>query len=73
LIIGNCEEQYSPLILQCESYKGRVVVLCKNREAIIGELKYVVFLFLCVVNLRDGAMSTSLCNSFGLRDLCYQM
>jgi hypothetical protein len=49
------------------------VVLCKICEPITRELKYVVFLFLCVVYLRDGVMNTSLCNSFGLRDLCYQM
>ncbi len=49
------------------------MVLCKTCEAIKGELKCVVFLFLCVVNLRDGVMSIGLCNSFGLMDLCYQM
>jgi hypothetical protein len=49
------------------------VVLCKTCEAIVGELKYVVFLFLCVLYLRDGVMSIGLCNPFGLRDLCYQM
>jgi hypothetical protein len=38
-----------------------------------GELKRVVFLLLCVVNLRDGVMSTDLCNLFGLRDLCYKV
>jgi hypothetical protein len=36
-------------------------------------LKCVVFLLLCVVNLRDGVMNTSLCNLFRLRDLCYKM
>ncbi len=63
------------------------MVLCKTCEAITGDLKCVVFLFLCVVNLRDDVvflflcvvnlrddvMSTSLCNPFGLGDLCYQM
>jgi hypothetical protein len=50
-----------------------VVVLCKTCEAIKGELKCVVFLFLCVVNLRDGVMSIGLCNSFEFMDLCYEM
>jgi hypothetical protein len=49
------------------------VVLCKTREVVIGELKCVAFLFLCVVNLKDGVMSTGFCNLFGLRDLCYKM
>jgi hypothetical protein len=49
------------------------VVLCKTYEAITGELKCVVFLLLCVVNLKDGVMSTSLCNLFGLKDLCYKV
>ncbi len=50
--------------------QGGVVVLCKTCEAVIGELKCVVFLLLCVVNMRDGVKSTGLCNLFGLRDLC---
>jgi len=49
------------------------VVLCKTCETVIGELKCVVFLILCVVNLRDGVMSTSLCNLFELRDLYYKV
>jgi hypothetical protein len=51
-----------------------VVVLCKTCEAItIGESKCVVFLLLCVVNLRDGIMNIGLCNLFRLRDLCYKV
>jgi hypothetical protein len=46
------------------------VVLCKTCETIIRELMCVVFLLLCVVNLRDGVRSTRLCNMFGLKDLC---
>ncbi len=49
------------------------MVLCKTCEIVTGELKCVVFLLLCVVNLRDGVMNTGLCNLFGLRDLCYKM
>ncbi len=49
------------------------MVLCKTCEAVIGELKCVVFLLLCVVNLRDNVMSTSLCNLFRLGDLCYKV
>jgi hypothetical protein len=49
------------------------VVLCKTCEVIIGELKCVVFMFLCVVYLRDDVMSTDLCNLFGLKDICYKM
>jgi hypothetical protein len=49
------------------------MVLCKSCEVVTRKLKCVVFLFLCVVNLKDNVMSTGLCNSFGLRDLCYQM
>ncbi len=49
------------------------MVLCKTCETINGELKCVVFLLLCVVNLRDGVMSTSLCNLFGLKGLCYKV
>jgi hypothetical protein len=49
------------------------VVLCKTCETITRELKCVVFLLLCVVNLRDGVMSTSLCKLFGLRDQCYKV
>ncbi len=49
------------------------MVLCKTCETIIGELKCVVFLLLCVVNLRDGVMNISLCNLFGLKDLYYKM
>jgi hypothetical protein len=52
---------------------GDVVVLCKTCEAIIGELKCVVLLLLCVFNLRDGVMTFGLCNLFGLKDLCYKM
>jgi hypothetical protein len=47
------------------------VVLCKTYEVVNGELKCVVFLLLCVVNLKDGVMSTGLSNLFGLRGLCY--
>jgi len=49
------------------------VVLCKTCEAVTEELKRVVFLLLFVVNLRDGVMSTSICNIFGFRDLCYKV
>ncbi len=49
------------------------MVLCKTCETDTWELKCVVFLLLCVVNLRDGVMNISLCNLFGLRDLCYKM
>ncbi len=49
------------------------MVLCKTCEAVTRELKCVVFLFLCVVNLRDGVMNIGLCNLFGLRDLCYKV
>jgi len=48
------------------------VVFCKTYE-VIRELKCVVFLLLCVVNCKDGVMSTSFCNLFGLKDLCYKM
>ncbi len=47
------------------------MVLCKTCEVVIGELICVVFLFLCVVNLRDGVRNIGLNNLFGLRDLCY--
>ncbi len=46
------------------------MVLCKTCEAITKELMCVVFLLLCVVNLRDGVRSTRLCNLFGHMDLC---
>jgi hypothetical protein len=46
------------------------MVFCKTCEVVIGELMCVVFLFLCVVNLRDGVRNTKLCNLFGLKDLC---
>jgi hypothetical protein len=49
------------------------VVLCKTREAVIGKLKCVVFMFLCVVNLKDGVMNIGLCNLFGLNDLRYKV
>jgi hypothetical protein len=49
------------------------VVFCKTCEIVIRELKCVVFLLLCVVNLKDGVMSTGFCNLFGLRNLCYKM
>jgi hypothetical protein len=49
------------------------MVLCKTCETFIKELKCVVFLLLCVVNLRDGVMNTGLCNLLGLRDLYYKM
>ncbi len=48
------------------------MALCKTCEAVNGELKR-VFFFLCVVNLRGGVMSTSLCNLFGLKGLCYKV
>ncbi len=51
--------------------EGGFVVLCKTCKT--KELKCVVFLLLCVVNLRDDVMSTGLCNLFGLMDLCYKM
>jgi len=43
------------------------MVLCKTCEIINGELKYVVFFLLCVLNLRGGIMSTGVCNLFGLK------
>jgi hypothetical protein len=46
------------------------VVLCKTCESINGQWKWVVFWFLCVVNLKDGVMSTSLNNLFVLMGLC---
>jgi hypothetical protein len=46
------------------------VVLCKTYEAITRELECVVFLLLCLVNLRDGVRNSRLCNLFRLRDLC---
>jgi len=49
------------------------MVLCKTCEVVNGELKCIVFLLLCVVNLKDGVVSTGLCNLFGLRGLCYKM
>jgi hypothetical protein len=49
------------------------VVLCKTCEVVIRELNCVVFLLLCVVNLRDSVMSTGLCNLFGFRDLYYKV
>ncbi len=49
------------------------MILCKTYEAVNGELKCVVFLLLCVVNLMDGVMNTSLCNLFGLKGLCYKV
>ncbi len=49
------------------------MVICKTCEAVTGELKCVVFLLLCVVNLKDGVMNTSLCNLFLLKDLCYKV
>jgi hypothetical protein len=36
------------------------MVLCKTCEAINGEFKCVVFLFFCVINLRDGVMCHNL-------------
>jgi hypothetical protein len=59
-------------ILQGGSCKG-TVVLCKTCEAVNGELKCVVSLLLSVINLRDGFMSTSLCNLFGLKGLYYKV
>jgi hypothetical protein len=50
-----------------------IVVLCKTYEAINGELKCVVFLLLCVVNLRDGVISISLCNLFKFKGLHYKV
>ncbi len=49
------------------------MVLCKTCETTTRDLKCVVFLVLCVVNLRDGVTNTNLCNVFGLRDLCYKV
>jgi hypothetical protein len=49
------------------------MVLCKTCEAITRELICVVFLFLCVVKLKDGVRNTRLCNLSALRDLCYQI
>jgi len=50
--------------------KRGAVVLCKTCEAVTGELICVVFLLLCVVNLRDGVKNTGLCNLCGLKNLC---
>ncbi len=52
---------------------GEAMVFCKTYEAVTKELNCVVFLLICVVNLKDGVMSIGLCNLFGLRDLCYKM
>ncbi len=49
------------------------MVLCKTCETVIVELKCLVFLLLCVVNLKDGVMSIGLCNLFGLKDLYYKV
>jgi hypothetical protein len=49
------------------------VVICKTCEAIKGGLKCVVFFLLCIVNLKDGVMSTRLSNLFGLMGLCYKV
>jgi hypothetical protein len=49
------------------------VVLCKTCAIVIGELICVVFLLLCVVNLRDSVRNIGLCNLSGLKDLCHQM
>jgi hypothetical protein len=46
------------------------MVLCKTCETIIGELICVVFLLLCVLNLKNGVKNNGLCNLFGLKDLC---
>jgi hypothetical protein len=61
---------YNPLILQCGSCKRGAVVLCKTCETVTKELICVVFLLLCVVNLKDGVRNIRLCNLFGLRDIC---
>jgi hypothetical protein len=50
--------------------KGGAVVLCKTCEAIIGEWICVIFLLLCVANLRDGVRNIGLCNMSRLKDLC---
>jgi hypothetical protein len=60
-------------IYRVDRVKGGLWFFVKLVKQSRGELKCVVFLFLCVLNLKDDVMSTSLCNSFGLRDLCYQM
>jgi hypothetical protein len=49
------------------------MVLCKTCETVTRELKCVVFLLLCLVDLRDGVMSIGLCNLFGLKSLCYKV
>jgi hypothetical protein len=49
------------------------MVFWKTYETINGELKCVVFLLLCVVNLRDGVMNMGLNNLFGLTGLCYKV
>ncbi len=49
------------------------MVLCKTCEGVTGELKCVVFLLLCVVNLWDGVMNIGICNLFGLKNLCYKV
>ncbi len=49
------------------------MVLCKTCETVTKDLKCVVFLLLCVIDLRDGVMSIGLCNLLGLRDLYYKM
>jgi hypothetical protein len=46
------------------------MVLCRTCEAVTGELICIVFLFLCVVNLRDGIKNIGLCNLSALKNLC---
>jgi hypothetical protein len=50
--------------------KGGLWFFCKTCESINGQGKWVVFWFLCVVNLNDGVMSMGLSNMFVLRGLC---
>ncbi len=53
--------------------KGGLWFFCKTCEIVIRKLKCVVFLLLCVVNLKDGVMNTGFCNLFGFKDVYYKM
>ncbi len=52
--------------------KWGVMVLCKTCEVVTRELICVVFLLLCVLNLKNDVRNNGLCNLFGLRDLCWK-
>jgi hypothetical protein len=70
--LGTPKNNYRSLILQCGSCIKGVVVLCKTSEVVTRELICVIFLILCVVNLRDGVGNIGLCNLSRLRDLCWK-